>query len=99
MRGEFADFDFQATDIIDGGNSGMFFRRASARLALRDMRRRSTAPAKIPRRPTGCYNFQNVYGQLVPPNTFTQEVIAQGNHTVIRVNGKVTVEYIDDKNT
>jgi hypothetical protein len=99
MRGEFADFDFQAAaNISDGGNSGMFFRKGFGPLALRDMRRRSTAPTKIPRRPTGCYNFQNVYEQLVPPNTwFTQEVIAQGNHIVIQVNGKVTVEYIDDK--
>jgi hypothetical protein len=28
---------------------------------------------------------------------FTQEVIAEGNHLVIRVNGKATADYTDDK--
>jgi hypothetical protein len=34
---------------------------------------------------------------LVPPDTwFTQEVIADGNHIVIKVNDKVTVDFKDD---
>ena len=37
---------------------------------------------------------------LVPPDTwFTQEVEAVGNHIVIKVNGKVTVDFVDEKNT
>jgi hypothetical protein len=33
---------------------------------------------------------------LVAPDTwFTQEVIAQGNHIVIKVNGKTTVDFVD----
>jgi hypothetical protein len=38
--------------------------------------------------------------QLVPPDTwFTMEVSARGNHLVIKVNGKMTVDYTDASNT
>jgi len=33
-----------------------------------------------------------------PGEWFTQEVIAQGNHIIIKVNGKTTVDFIDQKN-
>ena len=33
-----------------------------------------------------------------PGEWFTQEVIAQGNHIVIKVNDKTTVDFIDEKN-
>jgi hypothetical protein len=46
------------------------------------------------------YNFVKVTDMLVPPDTwFTQEVTAIGNHIVIKVNGKTTVDYVDEKNT
>jgi hypothetical protein len=39
-----------------------------------------------------------VYDQLVKPDTwFTQEVIADGNHIIIKVNGKTTVDFVDEK--
>jgi hypothetical protein len=50
-------------------------------------------------------NSENVLPQGLRPawrqgNTwFTQEAIPQGDYIVIQVNGKVTIEYIDDKNT
>ena len=35
----------------------------------------------------------------MPPDTwFTQEVEAVGDHIVIKVNGKTTVDYVDPKN-
>ena len=46
------------------------------------------------------YNFVNVTEMLVPPDTwFTQEVIANGNHIQILVNGKKVVDFKDEKNT
>ena len=37
---------------------------------------------------------------LVPPDTwFTQEVIAEGNHIIIKVNDKVAVDFVDEKKT
>ena len=39
------------------------------------------------------YQFNAVYEQLVKPDTFfTQEVLADGDHVVIKVNGKITVD-------
>ena len=34
-----------------------------------------------------------------PDEWFTQEVIADGNHIIIKVNGKVTVDFVDTKST
>jgi hypothetical protein len=34
-----------------------------------------------------------------PDEWFTQEVIAQGNHIIIKVNGKTTVDFVDKNNT
>ena len=40
-----------------------------------------------------------IFDQLVKPDTwFTQEVIAVGNHIVIKVDGKTTVDFVDEKN-
>jgi 3-keto-disaccharide hydrolase len=40
-----------------------------------------------------------VLEQLVKPDEwFTQEVIADGNHIIIKVNGKTTVDFVDEKN-
>jgi enterochelin esterase-like enzyme len=40
-----------------------------------------------------------VLEQLVKPDEwFTQEVIAVGNHIVIRVNGKTAIDFVDEKN-
>jgi len=41
-----------------------------------------------------------VKDMLVKPDTwFTQEVIADGNHIIIKVNGKTTVDFTDPNNT
>jgi hypothetical protein len=55
---------------------------------------------KDPVRTGSLYNFVKVFDQLVPPDTwFTQHIIASGNHIVIEVNGKKTVDFVDEKNT
>jgi len=39
-----------------------------------------------------------VRDQLVKPDEwFTQEVIAVGNHIVIKLNGKTTVDFLDER--
>src|SRR5206468_477250 len=46
------------------------------------------------------YNMVPVKEILVPPDTwFTQEIEAVGNHIIIKVNGKTTVDTTDAKNT
>src|SRR5207237_606596 len=59
----------------------------------------STFPTD-PQKTGSLYNFVRVTDMLVPPDTwFTQEVIANGNHIVIKVNDKKVVDYVDKKNT
>jgi len=52
------------------------------------------------RRTGSLYQFSDVKEQLVPDDTWwTQHIIANGNHIVIKVNNKVVVDYVDAKNT
>ena len=32
-----------------------------------------------------------------PDEWFTQEIIARGNHIIIKLNGKTTVDFVDEK--
>ena len=44
------------------------------------------------------YGLAPVSERLVPPDTwFVLEVIADGFHIVIKVNGKVSVDFVDEK--
>src|SRR5262249_17887683 len=53
-----------------------------------------------PVRTGSLYHFVKVLDMLVPPDTwFTQEVIADGNHIIVKVNGKTTVDFVDKNNT
>jgi hypothetical protein len=53
-----------------------------------------------PKRTGSLYNFKNVLEQLVPDDTWwTQHIIANGNHIIIKVNDKTVVDFIDEKNT
>jgi hypothetical protein len=43
------------------------------------------------------YSLAKVTSELVKPNTwFTLEVIAQGNRTIIKVDGKTAVDFVDE---
>jgi hypothetical protein len=45
------------------------------------------------------YNHVKIFDRLVEPDTwFTQHIIADGNHIVIKVNDKTVVDYVDEKN-
>jgi hypothetical protein len=101
IKGEFTNFDFKAeVRISDAGNSGMFFRKGFGPRGAKGYEAQINSTHEDPKKTGSLYNFQNVYEQLVPPDTwFTQEAIAQGNHIVIKVNGKVTADYVDEKNT
>ena len=113
-RGDYENFHllFEAK-INDKGNSGQYFRATFANgfppgyeaqinsthgdkvrtgSLYADGRWLTSSPPKKRRK-------MLVYDQLVKPDTwFTQEVIADGNHIIIKVNGKTTVDFIDAKN-
>lgn len=112
-RGDFENFHYRIeAKINDGGNSGQYFRtqfgpgfpkgyEAQINSTHRDpIKTGSLYPGFNPRLPRDVREKLLVREQLVKPDEwFTQEVIAQGNHIVILVNGKKTVDFVDENNT
>ena len=99
--GEYEDVEIKfETKINDGGNSGLFFRKGFGPRGAKGYEAQINSTHVDPKKTGSLYNFQNVYEQLTPPDTwFTMHVIAQGNHLVIRVNDKTVADYVDEKNT
>ena len=100
-RGDYENFVYRAEiKISDKGNSGQYFRTAFGNGFPDGYEAQVNSTHTDPVRTGSLYGFVKVFDQLVPPNTwFTQEVTAVGNHIVIKVNGKTTVDYVDTKNT
>jgi len=100
-RGDYENFSYRAEiKISDKGNSGQYFRTAFGNGFPDGYEAQVNSTHTDPVRTGSLYGFVKVFDQLVPPNTwFTQEVTAVGNHIVIKVNGKTTVDYVDTKNT
>ena len=110
-RGDYENFHLRfEVKINDKGNSGQYFRATFAKAfppgyeaqinsthgdrvrtgsLYADARGKFTEDEK---------KKMLVFDRLVEPDTwFTQEVIADGNHIIIKVNGKVTVDFVDEK--
>jgi hypothetical protein len=100
-KGEYENFHYKADiKISDKGNGGQYFRTALGNSFPKGYEAQVNSTHGDPKRTGSLYNFVNVTEMLVPPDTwFTQEVIAEGNHIIIKVNGKVTVDYVDEKKT
>ncbi|MBL9084375.1 MAG: DUF1080 domain-containing protein [Planctomycetales bacterium] len=99
---EFANFHYKADlKLTKGSNSGMYFRTEYADSGWpKGYEAQVNNSHKDPKRTGSLYNFVNVGEQLVPDDTWwTQEVIAEGNHIVIKVNGKTVVDFTDPANT
>ena len=111
-RGDYENFRFRVeAKINDKGNSGQYFRATFAKAFPPgyEAQINSTHGDKVR---TGSlypdgrdgYTAEEkkttlIFDRLVEPDTwFTQEVIAEGNHIVIKVNGKTTVDFTDTKN-
>jgi hypothetical protein len=91
MLHECENCEFKAeVKINHGGNSGMYFGyEAQVNNTHSDWRRTGSL-----------YRFADIKEQLIPDDTWwTQHVIANGNHIIIKVNDKVVVDYVDEKNT
>jgi hypothetical protein len=85
--------------ISDGGNSGMYFRTVFMSGFPDGYEVQVNSSAVDPQRTGSFFSFVKVFDQLVPPDTwFEQHVIADGNHVIVKVNGKVTVDTIEKKN-
>ncbi|MCZ2148248.1 MAG: DUF1080 domain-containing protein [Bryobacterales bacterium] len=81
-----------------GGNSGMYFRAEFMPGWPNGYEAQVNNTHKDPVKTGSLYNLVKVYDQLVPDDTWwTQDIIADGNHIIIKVNGKVTADYVDEK--
>ena len=114
-RGDYQNFHYRIeAKISNKGNSGQYFRAKFApnyppgyeaqinSNSFDPIRTGSLYPSfKIPKEDRAKILAQIlVKKELVPPDTwFTQEVIANGNHIIIKVNGKKTVDFVDKNNT
>jgi hypothetical protein len=86
--------------ISDKGNSGQYFRTKFAGGYPPGYEAQINSNFPDPQKTGSLYNFARVTEMLVKPDTwFTQEVIANGNHIIILVNGKKTADVKDAKNT
>jgi hypothetical protein len=110
-RGDYENFRFRVEAMInDHGNSGQYFRTAFGPDFPKgyEAQINSTHADKIRGgslypafgAPKEDYDKIIIKDRLYQPDEwFTQEVTAVGNHIVIKVNGKPTVDYVDAKNT
>jgi serine/threonine protein kinase len=112
-RGDYENFHFRVEAKINpGGNSGQFFRaqfgpgvpvgyEAQINATHSDLvKTGSLHPSYDPTLLPEERRKIVMHRQLHKPNEwFTQEVIADGNHIVIKVNDETTVDFVDRKNT
>jgi hypothetical protein len=111
-RGDYENFRYRVEVMInDHGNSGQYFRtqfgpdfpkgyEAQINSTHGDRIRSGSLYPSFGKLTEEERKKILVFDQLVKPDEwYTQEVIADGNHIVIKVNGKTTVDYVDEKNT
>jgi hypothetical protein len=110
-RGDYENFRFRIeAKINDKGNSGQYFRTSYSKGFPRGYEAQINATHGDPVRSGSLYPDSRdrysdeekkgmvVGDQLIKPDEwFTQEVIADGNHIIIRLNGMTTVDFVDEK--
>jgi hypothetical protein len=111
-RGDYQNFRFRVVAMInDHGNSGQYFRTAFGPGFPKGYEAQINATHSDPIRTGSLYpstrGLSNHRKEITvmnvaphkPDEWFTQDVIAQGNHIIIKVNGKTTVDWRDPDNT
>lgn len=103
MDREFENFHYKIeVKLPHGANSGMYFRTAWQDKGFPKIyeAQLNNTYAKDPKRTGSLYNFVDVKEQLIEDDKWwVQEVIAEGNHIIIKVDGKTVVDYVDEKRT
>jgi hypothetical protein len=99
-RGDYQNFHYRIeAKINDKGNSGQYFRTQFGPSFPKGYEAQINSTHGDPQRTGSLYNLVKITEQLHKPDEwFTQEVIAVGNHLIIKVNGKTVVDFKDPKN-
>jgi hypothetical protein len=100
-RGDYKNFKYRAeVKIADKANSGMYFRTKKGPGFPSGYEAQVNSTHSDPVKTGSLYGHIKIFDQLVKPDTwFTQEIEAVGDHIIIKVNGKTTVDYVDKKNS
>lgn len=110
-RGDYQNFRYRVeAKINDHGNSGQYFRAKFGADFPQGYEAQINSTHGDPIRTGSLYPAFGaspadrdkilIKERLVEPDEwFTQEVDAKGNHIIIKVNGKTTVDFVDQKNT
>ena len=90
----YRNFHYRAEiKVGEGGNSGMYFRTQKGQRWPKGFEAQINSTHGDRVRTGSLYYINKVFTQEAKPDTwFTQEVIAYGDHIVIKVNGKVTTK-------
>jgi hypothetical protein len=101
MKEQCVDCEFKAeVKLNHEGNSGMYFRAKFMKGWPQGYEAQVNNSHKDWRRTGSLYRLSDVKEQLVPDDTWwTQHIIVKGNHIVVKVNDKVVVDHVDEKNT
>ena len=86
--------------INKGGNSGMYFRIQSIEPGWpKGYESQVNVSHKDPVKSGSLYNIVKILEAIPQEDTwYTQHIIADGNHITIKVNDKVVVDHVEDKN-
>ena len=97
-KGDYENFYYRVEAMInDKGNSGQYFRTTFAKAFPPGLEAQINATHPDPVKTGSLYGYKDclIYkAPHGPDEWFTQEVLADGNHIVIKVNGKVTVDKV-----
>lgn len=111
-RDDYTNFHYRVeAKINDGGNSGQYFRTEFGPGFPNGYEAQINATGRDPIKTGSLYpggplrDFREEIATVLndaphkPDEFFTQEVIVEGNHIIIKVNGKVTVDWKDPNGT
>ncbi len=98
-RGDYADIRFSAEiSIGDNSNSGMYFRAKFGNGWPDGYEAQINANFGDPQKSGSLYGIAPLAEAPVPANTwYTQEILAEGDHIVITIDGKVVVDAKHDQ--
>jgi hypothetical protein len=100
MARECENCEFYAeVKLNHSGNSGMYVRAAFGPGFPKGYETQVENTSPDPQKTGSLYGISKVTEQLVQDDTWwSQHVIVQGNHIVIKINGKVVTDTVDDRN-
>lgn len=101
MKQECENCEFKAmVKLNHGGNSGMYFRTAWGPGFPKGYEAQVNNTHQDWRRTGSLYRLSDVKEQLVQDDTWwTQHIIANGKHIIIKVNDKTVVDFVDEGGT